>query len=510
MPDKAITILFSGGVNTDLPTYSLPIEAVTYINNFDYRNQSYVSSPAFDNAQNLIAQDGDYGHVSRLSDSQFMILGNEKTLLWNGTSVADTTGTQGLTGIDSINLHEWTSDTFGVVSFINHYHGYPQYYSTRTGGRYVDLPFNSEESWRDKNFHARAIRAHKNYLFALGMDEDSTEYPDVVRWSTTFDSGSFPVSWDETDPALQAGRVLIPEGQGGIIDGRTAGDNFLIYKTLGITNVVFTGGPFVFRFRPLSEVSGVLTNNCIAEVDSAHFVFGNDDILQITGGQIQSIAHNRIRKNIFADLNPSAYQTSHVLNFHRQSEIWFCYPTSAANFPDRAAVYNYRENAWTFRDYDLVFSTPGFVQDTRKTWSSLSSTTWANWREPWSGIDTALNEDIVGVRANQITRLAQPGIQLPGVLERTSMLINGLDGHVMAHLYPRIEAFGNPDIEITLGYQDGIGHPIVWKDPYRFVVGQERKVPVRISGALISWRITATNPLIVNGMELHLVGRGRR
>lgn len=509
-----LSIKFAPGVNTDLPANTLQPGQTTTATGVEYRDSTYSTVRPFVNQIEIPG--GPYGHIAVQRGGLFYFLGTSQAHSWNASALTDVSNTNGYSNIQASNAHQWTADVSSTIVFANHPSDYPQYIGPGLA-RFTDLPFgldddNAVETWRGKQFRTNCLRAHKNYLFALGMSEAGNDLPNVLRWSDTFDEGGFPSTWDETDPTNQAGRILIPEGQGSLIDGRTAGNNFLLFKDQGITHVVFIGGVFIWRFRPITEIEGVLSNNCIAEVDSNLFVFGQDDIYTISSnGQIQSIANNRVRRKVFNDLEPSKHNESFVVLHHDQSEVLFCYPVPGGVF--EAAVFNYDENAWTFRELETANTlTAGIVNTSAITWDNADYS-WAGSNEPWAGSESALIRDtLVGVRGSHIVTEGAINGQA-GLIEQLSMPINeDRDLIQVSSCVPRVEAPSGARFTVQFGSQRRLSEQVYWKPPQEFTVGETSRLPVRATGQYISYRITIPEgtPMRINGLELTYSVAGKR
>lgn len=81
--------------------------------------------------------------------------------------------------------------------------------------------------------------------------------------------------------------------------------------------------------------------------------------------------------------------------------VYFSYPSifdptdaNSSIFPDTTLVFNYRENSFSIW-YESV-TTYGLVKEQQKTWSALTTFTWAQWDLPWNAPATVSTYPFVG------------------------------------------------------------------------------------------------------------------
>jgi hypothetical protein len=122
------------------------------------------------------------------------------------------------------------------------------------------------------------MRAFRSFLIALNVQKTSSNFRNMVKWSTEAASQTVPTSWDETSATVDAGEYSLEDTKGKILDGLTLADSFMIYEEDSTYMMTYVGTPFIFAFRQISPNVGALTKNCVAEYDGGHFVFGNGDM----------------------------------------------------------------------------------------------------------------------------------------------------------------------------------------------------------------------------------------
>jgi hypothetical protein len=198
----------SVGVNKDLSTHELPINAWTDAQNIRFLN-GYVyqfyghgevyNSPSFAPQHVLPVNVGGGRYWIYLTADKAFAVTNS-----GGVAVhTDITHATPRTGV----VNQWTSTLLSGIPVINsgdttHV---PMTWDQNLANDFVDLP-----NW-PANTYCKSLRAYKNYLVALNITKTTTNYPYMVKWSHPADPGSVPASWDHTDATRDAGEFDLAE-----------------------------------------------------------------------------------------------------------------------------------------------------------------------------------------------------------------------------------------------------------------------------------------------------------
>ena len=67
------------------------------------------------------------------------------------------------------------------------------------------------------------------------------------------------------------------------------------------------GGSSVMRLDIVQVNSGLLTKNCVAEFKGTHFIVSDADVVLFSGQSVKSIANQRVRTEIFANIETDNY-----------------------------------------------------------------------------------------------------------------------------------------------------------------------------------------------------------
>ena len=101
----------------------------------------------------------------------------------------------------------------------------------------------------------------------------------------------------------------------------------------------YTNDEFVWRRRELSATVGLLSADCVVEVKGSHFLLGDGDVVMNDGNQINSIIHNRLRKDLFRRLDSDNFNRCYAIHNDSAKEVWFCIPEVGETYPNLAYIY---------------------------------------------------------------------------------------------------------------------------------------------------------------------------
>ena len=215
----------------------------------------------------------------------------------------------------------------------------------------VDLP-----NW-DTNRVAKSIRSFKNFLIALNLTDSGTARPYRVLWSDSADVGTYPGSWDSTDPSTDSREFDLAETEDHLVDQRVLGDVNIIYKETTTWGMQYIGPPYYFRFWNILSDKGLLWRDCVTGIPGGHFVVTQDDII-IHGGQMEqykSLLNGAQRDWLFSTIDPSYFYNSFVVTHPRNNEVYFCFPSLGSTYADTAIVWNWVDKSLGIRS---LTSTP--------------------------------------------------------------------------------------------------------------------------------------------------------
>ena len=393
MPVINVRNIGSVGVNSDIEPWDLPPDALSEGINYRLSANKLQSvggtmpiSPDCGDRLGYIGQSTDFD-----GNSIWVVCGEDSIKLFNGQEFIDVgenliRSEPRFSGLDST---LWTACQIGQVVFLNHPQLYPVFWVNDGGNTDLEPLWwhIGEETWESKGYSCRMLCAHKNFLFALGMQEGADLYADKVWWSHPAEPNGIPFSWRTTleQPDSIAGYVNLGRG-GTIVGGESLRDSFVIYSDKSLNVMDFTGDALGWRRRTVSTAASLTGEHSLIEHQGRHFFVSPRDILTFDGNSISSIMHNRLRRRLASRANINKLSNSWAAHNPAFNEIWFGVPEGEDEYPRMAYVYNYRDDNWGIRDLELQFAHACFGKMPRyseRTWSNIDGA-WSSNQTSWS------------------------------------------------------------------------------------------------------------------------------
>ncbi len=434
----------------------------------------------------------------------------------NGVGVYDGNTHTDLTpvGFNGGTIGQWTGANLNNLAMLNTPNEPPWYWDGNPLNNLVAMP-----GW-PAGTTAGFLRAFKFMAIAGDLRTATGDFENQLLWSAAAEPGAVPSTWTPT-PENEAGDNILAATPGSLIDGMGLRNVFMIFKNHSMYTMQLVSGQQIFEFRKLSESSGILANNCAAEYFNQLFVMTDGDILMTDGHQMRSIAERRVKTTIFSELDIDNYQTSFVVPYQQNNEVWFCYPTIGNDRPNKAAVYNVQSDRWGFRDLPLAAHIGvGLINDLNPnvelTWAALTPT-WENWNIPWGKItnkNDVVDGLIMAIEADTaLYAFGQGDSNTPTITSRLEKLSIPIEPplknkHVL-EFWPHLNGTNGQQVKIRIGGQDHENDPIAWGVQQTFNLGADEKVDVDVRGRLISIEYEHTEPMQIHGGELRYRIAGR-
>lgn len=350
----------------------------------------------------------------------------------------------------------------------------------------------------------RSIRAFKFFLFGLNLTRGGVETPDALIWSSAAPQGGIPTEWL---PATtnQAGSTELSATSGGIVDGLALRGQFMIYKNHSTYSCNFTGGTFVFSFRKFLTTSGILANNCVAEVEGQHVVMTDGDVLLHDGQNVRSLVDRKMRRFIFLQIDPVNFQNSFVLNYRAAKECWICFPTQGNEFANLAVVWDYAHNLlsvrelvdhWSHAESGTVLETTAALDWDSQTddWNS-SSGSWnrAQFTGAFERALAAVPDSTIDAKARLLfidnANSLVDGTPVGGSITRESLDLGAPESFkYIRRVWPRITGSTGTVVQVRVGVQNDPSSGILWSALQDFNVNVDKFLNFDTSGRYISVR----------------------
>ena len=568
MTNVPIRGLGGTGVITDVGTYNLPVTAFTRAKNVRFNNGSTIAGPVFRPAigpplnQNSAKEPKHiFTRANWLNTGHDQVFAVNKAFNFFYPSSTNSSWTQASNAYTVDSELNITSCKLADCIYINRADQVPLVWLASASG----LAIAALANW-PSNYRASVLRPYGDFLFALNTTEAGTNFPNRVRWSDPVVANSIPTTWDAADVTNSAGFNDLVEMQSPIIDGANLGSNFIVFSSDQVWSVQFVGGTFIFQFSKIFDDAGVISTDCIVNVERRLYVFDADDIYMTDGNTRTSICDGRVRDYIFKGLNKGRADACFAFHNEKTEEIYFCYnsqddmvgikdPEGRSDYTkcNRAAVYNYSEDNWTFQDMPNVVSHTDANLNTTSTYATLSGT-YANMggsfldqdspfkQHPfvmsvsgyWLGTEhrepngDALPDAAGRVNSDRVYGIDQvdggsigtpydTNVSLPIFLERQGLDLDEMgtslsDYKVINKLMPQISSTNSDaNFTFTFGATDTPNTSANYEAAVTFNSTTDYKVDTRMSGRYLSYKLGSTlKDFVFSGMDVEVVVTGKR
>jgi len=357
------------------------------------------------------------------------------------------------------------------------------------------------------NTICEAIRPYGSYLIALNTTDTGTKQENRLIWSDASDAGALPDSWDINDPTTLAGDAYLTSAKGEIIDGLTLRDMFVVYKTHSMYLMRQVPGQTVMKIDKVQVNTGLLAKNCVQEFKGMHFVVSDADVVLFDGQTVKSIADKRVRTEIFGNIDVDNYANTYVTRYDRQDEMWICFPTFGESVPNRAAIWNWKDDTWTFRDLDQSYHISSGLANfaVSPAWEDAIGN-WEDYVGEWNPIANNPTTDTLVTASTLRLGIIDEGydsydVPMVSTLEKHSMDLDSDAVKLVDSIIPQITAEAGTVVYIRVGSQMLPDEHITWHDEQEYTVGTSRETFHLVKGRYISVRFR-TSGLGVN-WKLH-------
>ncbi len=418
------------------------------------------------------------------------------------------------TGNLGASLDKVTSCSLGGVTYINRAADIPSYRYQPSSGAFSPLA-----GWSATD-RCVSLRAFKDFLIALNVTKSGVEYPQMIKWSDAAQIGAPPSNWDTASGSSLAGENVLNDCSTGIVDGYALAESFIIYAETQTFRMDYINKPFIFRTVKLFDDKGIMSQNCVTAVDGRHYVFGNNDLYMHDGLTGVSIADDRIKAQVFSEIDMDQKKRCFVYHDHTKGDIGFCYPSISNEAPwsredstgcNRAAVFNYKDNTWTLVDLPSLIDSASIAQITGVSWEDMNA--WSANASKWNSFDGAKPKNLL-VLSSGNTALTVPA-QLYFVDDLSSgRLSNAVAADILweAHatrthidldelgleiygrkqvrsIVPQIKT-GDPEdvVKLSVGYCTGVNTDVTWGQSMDFKAWTDDKYDTRINHRYLALR----------------------
>lgn len=414
---------------------------------------------------------------------------------------------------------DWQGTILGNIPVLNNGTDVPQYWTgLSVANKMADLT-----AW-PSTLRAKIIRAAGPYLAAFNLTDTGVTLSKSFQWSSFADPGTVPASWDYTDPTVDAGRLQLTDSKGGeILEALLLGNLMIVYTSDSTHAIRYIGGTDIFAPNLLLTESGILAKRCATNFNkgTAQLVMTADDIIIHSGTQTaSSIVEDKLRRTLFGEIDTQNYINSFVVENTVKKEVWCCYPTRGNTYPDKALVWNYKNNTCSFKDVALNSADTGASYDADSTTWAADTGTWDDGSaDPWN---KEVRNVVVGVSRATSQALQFDATYTSGsaYIERIGLSIDGKDRQGQPKASTKsvkqitrmwIKAVGTAVLTVKLASQELIDGPVTWSDPQLFDCSVDEWLDIITVGKLIGYRIesSSADPWKIEGVafDMHVLSQ---
>lgn len=487
MPKVTIKKVGEVGVVRDTPAHELPANALSDAINVRFRAGNAERIAGETQVFNTPAITPYYVQVYHANAKKFVVYAGTDAVYADDGLPVDITG-PALTGLAA---DRWTGGVLNGVLVMNNGVDEPMFWGGDTA-----TPLATLTGW-NAAWRCKSMRPFKNYMVALHVVKGSDTYAHMVKWSAAADPGTVPASWDETNPAIDAGEIDLSETSGVIVDGLPLGDNLIIYKTDAMYAMTYIGGQYIWQFRKLPGEVGALAPGCVCNIPTGHLVLTVGDVVTHSGQGPQSILTNRMRDWLFDAMDEQNASRSFLVSNPALNEAWICFPESGQDVCTKAIIWNWADNTFSIRQLN------GVTYGTSGQYEYSSTAPWHTDTQSWAD-DTTFwaQSDIPATRSRFLLVSTAPallgtdvgsdfnGVPFTARVERVGLTFDAPERvKLLRSISPRIDGTTGATVYVQAGGAMDADGSYVWSDPVPFVIGSTYKADLFASGRFLAWRI---------------------
>lgn len=406
----------------------------------------------------------------------------------------------------------WTSGVLNGLAFVNNRADPPAYWDGDVANNFVTLP-----DW-DASARCRRMVAHKNYLFALGIENSSGVFPEMVAWSDSATPGTIPQSWTAA-ANTDAGSAILAETGGEIVTAKSLRDMLVIYKQTATYSARYIGGNEVFAFDTLFTNKGALGTHSVCDINGSHFVVGDGSIYITDGTQYKDVADGFVKSVLFGQLTSNTSNKLFVFYKPATHSVQINFASLGSANVDTALEYNLNDNKWGIRELSPMHPTTaaiGYVSDDEESgyWND-ANTEWDSVSVFWNtrNYSTAASSVVYG--ATQLYK-GEIGETKNGEALNFTGIVTNIDfedpsrvKYVKA-LYPSM--YGEPGtvVNFRIGTSKSVDGTITWSSVIPFTLGTDDRVECRVQGKVIAIEVKTAGQVMINSISLEADMRGYR
>ena len=546
------------GVNTDVPSWQLPPNVWSDSNNVRFDDLSVKKSQGlakvFDETGTTTPIYLETYQSGNDSGTWWIAFGSSDIKLWDGSDWKDVTPESGITEMSVDSPGQWQTTKLGSLVYATNGIDPPFYWDGNHEKKFEPLPNWTSQTDPESPHQYGAVQTlagFKSFLWAgnvyvavgdQGTEDINKTFERSVYWSNMTNFYT-PPNWDINIDS-DAGYYELLDSMGGVVHMQQLRESMMIYKSDSIVVSTFVGAPFMFTFQTIAPEIGVLCKNAVADFPGGHWFVGRSDCYINNGQTIETKLTNRVQSEMFKDIDGDYAVNTYCVTDWSNNEIWTCYPSVGNSRPNRALIWNYKNDTFSFRD---LFEKTGHIKygvapvQSGVQWggdvpvgdevgpppmemsTNYYTGEWDSSTDSWG---TQSYDDTVehlvwtdsSVDANQLYRHESGnlilGSTMDTLIERTGIDLGdpSLVKYVSA-VYPKMwTSSADATFNVWTAHQMNTEDDVTWEGPKVFNPDEMNKISVRTSGKFFGIRMESNGDFdwLLSGLEWETATSGRR
>jgi len=239
------------------------------------------------------------------------------------------------------------------------------------------------------------------------------------------------------------------------------------------------------------------------------------------GQTVTALLPNRMRRAMFENIDGDTYEKCYVAADYVRNEMLACFPSPSSTTVDRALIWNWKDNTFSFRDLPnaahinagVIDITTGATWDAATDYWDIGSGAWGtraydNVKENLVFCDvsnTKIYRDDFGNKEDTTN--------MTSYIERTGLDLNNPQSvKFVSAVYPQIDVTGDNTVNVYVGRQMAPEDAVTWEGPILFNPNTQSKVSCRVSGKYIGIKVESTSDIDwkLHGVAFEVQERGIR
>lgn len=254
-----------------------------------------------------------------------------------------------------------------------------------------------------------------------------------------------------------------------------------------------------------------MAQNCAASFEGRQLVLTENDVVVHDLNQAQSIVDKTNRNWLFSNINNEYRFRCYVAPDYRNREMWICFPSSSALYPDMAMIWNWYENTTTVREIGFEcphmaygkISVDNTVFDSDDGQFDAAEGTFAG-EAPVSSLMMVNPTSIKLLRVDDSN--TYDGTTVGKVLTREALPLDDYLRFKRVHrVFPKLS--GSGQVKVWVGARSTFEEPTTWKSN-DFTIGTDAWVDFRVTGRIIDIRFESTDQFRLHGFDLEYEAAG--